>query len=55
MQEIMAEASKIVLDGFEIGTDAELIRHPDRFRDPRGVKLWCQIQDLTAKIEARVA
>ena len=30
MQEAMREASRIVLDGFELGTDAKLIRYPDR-------------------------
>ncbi len=36
----MARASCIVLDGFEIYTDVELIEHPNRFRDPRGAAMW---------------
>ncbi|MCB1130610.1 MAG: DNA polymerase I, partial [Verrucomicrobiae bacterium] len=31
MQECMARASADVLDGFRLDTDADLIRHPDRF------------------------
>ena len=31
--EHMAEASRIVLDGFELRTDAKMARHPERYRD----------------------
>src|SRR5262245_66182489 len=33
MQEAMFEASRIVLDGFELGTDAKIVRYPDRYMD----------------------
>jgi DNA polymerase-1 len=31
MQSRMAEASRLVLDGFELGSDAEYTRYPDAF------------------------
>lgn len=37
---LMAEASAIVLDGFALRTDATLIRHPNRYSDPRGQVMW---------------
>src|SRR5262249_19753357 len=37
-QESMARASEIVLDGFRVGTDAKVVRYPDRYMDPRGEK-----------------
>jgi DNA polymerase I len=37
---IMAEASAIVLDGFRLNSDAEVIPYPDRYSDERGVKMW---------------
>jgi hypothetical protein len=37
---IMAEASRIVLDGFEIGTDATIVRYPDRYIDEAGEDFW---------------
>ena len=40
MQEAMREASRVVLDGFELGTDAEVVRYPDRYADPRGIDMW---------------
>lgn len=36
----MAEASRVVLDGFEIGTDAKIVRWPDRYVDESGEEFW---------------
>ena len=46
-QAIMAEASRIVLDGFKLGTDAELIRWPARYMDEkRGRVMWDRVLKL---------
>jgi hypothetical protein len=45
----MTEASRVVLDGVEIGTDAEIIRWPDRCADPRGAVMW---ERITALLDA---
>jgi hypothetical protein len=42
-QAAMAEASCLVLDGFALRTDAQLIRYPERYRDPRGEAMWAQV------------
>ena len=42
----MAEASAVVLDGLEIGTDADVIRWPDRYADPRGRVMWDRVNEL---------
>ena len=47
----MTEASRIVLDGFEIGTDAKLIRWPDRFMSERGEEMWNRVMRLLAQAE----
>jgi len=39
-RELMAEASRIVLGGFEVRTDVKIIRYPERFNDPRGTRMW---------------
>jgi DNA polymerase-1 len=36
----MAEASRVVLAGFEIGTDAKIVRWPDRYVDESGAAFW---------------
>lgn len=45
----MAEASRIVLGGFELRTDVARIRHPDRFSDLRGTTMWRQVMSLIAR------
>ncbi|EIC21446.1 DNA polymerase [Thiorhodovibrio frisius] len=51
-QALMAEASRIVLDGFVLRTDAEVVRHPQRYQDERGVAMWERVLGLLAEIEA---
>jgi hypothetical protein len=36
----MAAASRAVLAGLELRSDARVIRHPDRYADPRGARMW---------------
>lgn len=46
-QTIMAEASRIVLDGFELATDAEIVRWPARYMDEkRGRAMWDRVMAL---------
>jgi hypothetical protein len=49
MRAAMAEASKIVLAGFELRTDAKSIRYPDRYQDPRGTEMWNRVIELITK------
>jgi len=45
----MAEASRIVLAGFELATDVKVVRWPERYMDPRGVEMWNRVCDLVSK------
>ena len=36
----MAEASKLILNGFELRTDCKTIKYPDRYMDERGKEFW---------------
>lgn len=49
-QEAMREASELLLDGFSLRTDAEIIHYPDRYLDERGEKLWNTVQDVLAEL-----
>ena len=49
-QAAMAEASRVVLDGFELRADAKIVRHPDRYMDPRGEQMWHTVMGIVAKI-----
>jgi hypothetical protein len=48
---IMAEASAIVLDGFRLSSEAEVIRYPDRYSDERGVKMWETVLSILPRLE----
>jgi DNA polymerase-1 len=49
MRAAMAEASRAVLDGFELGTDVKIVRYPDRYMDKRGIKMWQTVCGLVEK------
>jgi DNA polymerase I-like protein with 3'-5' exonuclease and polymerase domains len=46
LQDIMTEAGAIILDGFEVRTDADLISYPDRYQDERGIEMWDKVTQL---------
>jgi hypothetical protein len=46
MQEAMGKASRVVLDGFELGTDAVTVRYPDRYMVERGAVMWPRVMML---------
>ena len=43
---LMARASREVLGGFELSTDVEIVRYPDRYMDKRGVVMWNTVNEL---------
>lgn len=53
-QVCMDRASELVL-GNVVRTDAKIVRHPDRFMDPRGTKTWNSIMDLLNEIDGGIA
>jgi hypothetical protein len=40
---LMEQASRIVLHGEPVRTDAKIVRYPDRYTEPRGAVLWREI------------
>ena len=46
MRACMAEASRIVLGGFTLRTDAHLIRYPEHYSDPRGESMWREVMTI---------
>jgi len=47
----MKDASRIVLDGFELGSDVKVVRYPDRYMDKRGLVMWSKVMDLIGSTE----
>lgn len=46
---IMAEASRIVLDGFEVGTDEKIVCWPERYADEGGEEFWNTVMGFAGK------
>ena len=58
MREIMRRASRIVLNAdpagtHELRTDSTIVRHPDRYSDPRGQAIWNHVLQLLAERSAQ--
>lgn len=51
MKEIMRRASSIILDGFELRSDAKIIHSPERYADERGETMWKLVQEVLAELE----
>lgn len=49
-QTIMRDAGRVILDGFELESDAKIIRFPDRYcDDDRGLEMWNQVFRLATQ------
>jgi DNA polymerase I len=46
MHGYMKRASEIVLAGFALGTEAMIVKYPDRYVDKRGQEFWNKIMNL---------
>lgn len=52
MQKAMSDASKLVLDDFELRTEAKLIMYPDRYVDEAGERMWNSIWDIVRGLDS---
>ena len=46
---LMQEASRNVLDGFELGSDVKVVRYPERYMDKRGTVMWNKVMGLVGQ------
>jgi hypothetical protein len=53
MRDAMAEASRAVLDGFELRTNAHPVRYPDRYMDSRGRVMWDTVMRILEQAGAQ--
>jgi hypothetical protein len=49
-QESMGQASEIVLKGFRLRAEVNIIRYPDRYSDKRGQKMWDAVWRVMQKV-----
>ena len=55
MQGLMANASAIVLGGFELRSDVKITPSPERYLDPRGKLMWEKVEELLSAKTAKQA
>jgi len=48
-QAAMRRAGRIVLDGFELESDAKIVAWADRYMDERGAEMWSRVVELACK------
>lgn len=54
LQRIFTQAASIVLKGFPLRSDAQIIKYPDRYIDEKGFTMWNQIIDILREIPDEV-
>lgn len=52
-QRAMSDASALVLSGFRLRSDASIVRHPDRYVDERGRRMWETVQKVLGEVSER--
>jgi len=55
LDRVMRDAAAIVLRGYELRTDVQIIRPGARFFDDRGIEMWNTVERLLKKLETRSA
>ncbi|MFO0852418.1 MAG: DNA polymerase [Gemmataceae bacterium] len=50
MQAVMRRASEVVLGGFPLRSEAKIVRHPERYSDPRGEEMWKAVCELCGRM-----
>lgn len=48
-QRLMKDAGDVVLNGFPLMTEATVVKHPDRYTDKRGKKMWEAVMKVVAQ------
>ncbi len=50
-QQAMSDASAAVLDGFRLRSEAKIVRHPERYMDGRGSKMWNAVWEIMKRFD----
>ena len=51
LQACMREASRVVLEGLEFGSEAKIVGWPNRYTDKRGEEMWTTVTRLLEDLE----
>jgi hypothetical protein len=51
LDRVMRDASAVVLRGYELPTDVQIVRPGGRYQDKRGLSMWATVTRLVARLE----
>jgi DNA polymerase-1 len=55
LDRVMRDASRVVLRGYELRTDVQIIRAGDRYFEKRGLEMWTAITEILTRLERQTA
>jgi hypothetical protein len=55
LDRVMRDASRVVLRGYELRTDVQIIRAGGRYFDKRGLEMWTAVTEILARLERQTA
>ena len=55
LDQAMGDASAVVLRGYRLPTDCQIIKPGENYRDERGAAMWAVVTRLLAKLEKETA
>jgi len=53
--ELMGDAAAIVLRGYRLPTDCQIVKPGEHYQDERGAAMWATVTRLVAKLERETA
>lgn len=51
LDRVMRDASAVVLRGYELLTDVQVVQTGEHYHDDRGIEMWSTVTRLVAKLE----
>jgi DNA polymerase I-like protein with 3'-5' exonuclease and polymerase domains len=55
LDQVMGDAAAVVLRGYRLPTDCQIVRPGEHYRDDRGAAMWATVTRLVAKLERETA
>ena len=50
-RKLMRRAGEIILDGFQVRSDVDIVRYPNRYVDERGRDMWDRVWNIVRDLD----
>ena len=55
LDQLMGDAATVVLRGYRLPTDCQIVKPGEHYQDERGAEMWATVTRLVAKLERETA